>query len=102
MGFDDKIHELELSRQSIETIWFARIVPDDPDVVISDVTFFVVEMRVVRMRGHHRCGVIEDLTDIIPPTMSIKIMFFGENTPLRGTANNLPTVKDPQKTDVKS
>ena len=57
MRFDDDIDKLKLSGQSVKVVGYSRIVPNDTNIIISDVSFFVDQILVIRMRGHHGRGV---------------------------------------------
>ena len=71
MRFDDDIYKLELCGECVEAVWHARVVPYDAHEVVSDVALLVVKVWVVRVVRHHRCSVVQDLPDIVPPRICV-------------------------------
>ena len=68
---DDDVDELELRRERVEAVRDPRVVPDDPHEVVPDVPLLVVKVRVVRVVRHQRRGVVQDLTDVVPPRVRV-------------------------------
>ena len=77
VGLDDDVDELVLRRERVEAVRNARVVPDDADKVVADVPLFVVKVRVVLVVWHQCGGVIQNLANVVPPSVRVLAILVG-------------------------
>lgn len=77
---DDDIHIVELRRESVESKWQSRIIEDDVDEVVSNMSFLANALRIsIQIGWHLRRYMKDDFRDSITPTecvFSIGVVFF--------------------------